>query len=330
MSTMRRHTMARRANHRFRLAPLAALAAALGLVTGGQALATGPAATAPPDTRTAAPADDGVLDATAGCGQTPTLRDGTYTIQSSGKNRSFILDVPDTYDSGHPHRLVLGLHWWGGTAEDVATGRTVETGTWAYYGLKRQAGDSTIFVAPQGLDNAWANTGGEDVVFVDDMLAMIEADLCVDTSLRFSIGFSYGGAMSYALACARPDDFRAVVSQSSPGVVSGCAGGTEPVAFMGVHGISDEFGNAHEGQRDTFVRNNGCTPQTPPRAAAGSLTHITTAYQGCAEGYPVVWASFDGNHNPAPRDGASGSGGDTWVPGEAWEFITQFASTSTP
>jgi hypothetical protein len=40
-----------------------------------------------------------------------------------------------------------------------------------------------------------------------------------------------------------------------------------------------------------------------------------------------VWASFDGDHNPAPRDGASGSGADTWVPDEAWAFLSQFEST---
>ncbi len=323
MSTIQRLRKSPMVRHRLWIAPFAAFTALLVLAAGGQALTPDAGAAVPPSAEAAEPRDQ-----TAGCGQTPTLGDGTHTIQSGGQDRTFILDVPDNYDNSNPYRLVFGLHWWGGTAEDVATGRTVETGTWAYYGLQGLADNSTIFVSPQGLDNAWANAGGQDVVFIDDILAMIEADLCVDTSLRFSIGFSYGGAMSIALACARPDVFRAIVSQSSPGPVSGCDGGTEPVAFMGVHGISDEFGNAHESQRNMFVANNGCTSQSPPTAAPGSLTHITTAYEGCAEGYPVVWASFDGNHNPAPRDGASGSGGDTWVPGEAWEFITQFESTT--
>ena len=263
---------------------------------------------------------------TSGCGQNPTLTDGTYTIQSGGQNRTFILDVPDNYDNTHPYRLVFGFHWLGGSAEDVATGRTVQTGTWAYYGLKELSNNSTIFVAPQGLDAGWANIGGRDVQFTDDMLAMLEADLCIDTTQRFSIGFSYGGPMSHALASARPDVFRAVVSQSSPGEISGCDGGTQPVAYMGVHGINDQFGNG-EAARDRFVRNNGCTPQDTPEPAPGSLTHITTEFEGCLDGYPVVWASFDGDHNPAPRDGAPGAGPDTWVPGEAWAFITRFAPT---
>ncbi len=276
---------------------------------------------------TASSTDVGTVEATAGCGQDPALQDGTHTIQSSGQERSFILDLPDNYDSNRPYRLVLGLHWWGGTATDVATGQTVETGTWAYYGLQRLADNSTIFVAPQGLDNGWANSGGQDVVFIDDMLRQLEEGLCIDTSQRFSIGFSYGGAMSYSLACSRPDVFRAVVVQSSPGQLSGCDGGTQPVAYLGVHGIGDNIGSG-EGLRDTFVRNNGCTAQDTPEPAPGSLTHVTTTYEGCSADHPVVWAAFDGGHIAAPQDGAGGdSGSNTWVPGAAWDFITQFEST---
>jgi poly(3-hydroxybutyrate) depolymerase len=301
--------------HRWWIVPFAAFTSLLVLAAGGQALTPDAGAAVPPSADAAEPKDQ-----TAGCGQAPTLEDGTHTIQSGGQDRTFILDVPDNYDNSTPYRLVFGLHWWGGTAENVASA--------GYYGLQPLANNSTIFVSPQGFDNAWPNTGGQDVAFIDDILAMIEADLCVDTSLRFSQGFSYGGAMSIALACARPDVFRAIVSQSSPGPVSGCDGGTEPVAFMGIHGISDQFGNTHEQQRDMFVTNNGCTPQTPPTAAPGSLTHITTTYEGCMEGYPVVWASFDGGHIASPQDGVSGDGPDSWAPDESWDFITQFESTT--
>nr|WP_243761169.1 cellulose binding domain-containing protein [Streptomyces sp. YIM 98790] len=275
----------------------------------------------------------GTHAATAGCGKTPALRDGTHTIQSGGGQRSFILDIPDRYDNTHPHRLVFGFHWWGATADDVATGRTVERGTWAYYGLQRLAGDSTIFVAPQGIDNAWANSGGQDVTFVDDMIAMIEQDLCIETTQRFALGFSYGGSMSHALACARPDVFRAVAAYGAPGQVSGCSGGTRPVAYFGAHGIRDSVAGIASGRslRDRFVRNNGCTAQSPPEPAQGSLTHITTAYSGCRDGYPVVWAAFDEGHIAAPQDGAAGdSGSRTWLPGETWNFFTQFGDGTDP
>ncbi|MDT7786657.1 MAG: hypothetical protein QOF58_5076, partial [Pseudonocardiales bacterium] len=60
--------------------------------------------------------------ATPGCGKAPTLRNGKLTIQSGGKNRSFILSIPDNYDNTRQYRLVFGFHWYGGTAEQVAGG----------------------------------------------------------------------------------------------------------------------------------------------------------------------------------------------------------------
>ncbi len=98
--------------------------------------------------------------------------------------------------------------------------------------------NTAIFVAPQGTNNGWANPGGEDITFVDDMIQRIEADLCVDTAQRFALGFSYGGGMSYALACARATTFRAVAVYSGA-QLSGCSGGTQPVAYIGLHGLRD-------------------------------------------------------------------------------------------
>jgi poly(3-hydroxybutyrate) depolymerase len=277
-------------------------------------------------------AQSGILAATAGCGKAPTLRSGTHTIQSSGKNRSYILRVPDNYNNNHPYRLVFGFHWLNGSATDVATGQTVQRDTWAYYGLLPLSNNSTIFVAPQGLNSGWANSGGEDVTFVDDMLRQIEGDLCVETTQRFALGFSYGGAMSFAVACARPNIFRAVAVYSGA-QLSGCSGGTQPVAYFGAHGIRDSVLNISNGRslRDRFVRNNGCTAQNPPEPSQGSLTHRSTTYSGCASGYPVVWAAFDEGHIAAPQDGAPGdSGSRTWLPGETWRFFTQFGTGTTP
>ena len=213
------------------------------------------------------PTAGATLAGTAGCGKAPTLTNGTHTIQSSGKNRSFILSIPDNYDNTRQYRLVFGFHWLGGTAEQVAGGGS-DGDVYAHYGLRRLANNSAIFVAPQGINNGWANSGGEDVTFVDDMIRRIDNDLCVDTTQRFALGFSYGGAMSYALACARPTVFRAVAAIAAPGAISGCSGGTQPFAYMGIHGINDNIG-AGRGLRDRFVRNNGCTPQNPPEPARG-------------------------------------------------------------
>jgi poly(3-hydroxybutyrate) depolymerase len=268
---------------------------------------------------------------TAGCGKTPTLRNGSYTIPSSGQSRSFILRIPDGYSNTRPYRLIFAYHWRGGTMNDVSSGGSSGT-AWSYYGMQQQSNNSAILVAPQGIGNGWANSNGQDITFTDDMIRMIENDLCVDTAQLFAMGFSYGGGMSYAIACARASVFRAVVIYSGA-QLSGCSGGTQPTGYFGIHGVSDNVLNISSGRslRDTFVRNNGCAAQNPPEPAAGSGRHITTAYT-CRAGYPVQWAAFDGGHGPGPVDGCSGceDGVRTWTKGEAWRFISSFGDSVPP
>ena len=281
----------------------------------------------------------GALAGTAGCGKPPTLSSGQHTINSGGQNRSYILRLPPSYDSNRKYRLFVGMHWLGGTMNDVDSGGS-DGYNWSYYGLRRlsdQANNGTIFVAPQGNGNGWANPGGQDLTFIDDMLRQLEAGLCIDTAQRFAGGFSYGGGMSYAIACARAKVFRAVVAYSGA-ELSGCSGGNDPIAYMGIHGVSDNVLGIGLGRglRDRFVRNNGCTAQNAPEPRAGSRTHIITNYSGCRAGYPVVWAAFDGGHTPGPID-SGGDGWRTWTSGEVWKFITQFdggpgptTTTTTP
>ena len=268
---------------------------------------------------------------TAGCGKTPTLRNGTHTIQSSGQSRSFVLRIPDGYSNTRPYRLIFAYHWRGGTMNDVASGGSSGT-AWSYYGMQQQSANSAILVAPQGIGNGWANSNGQDITFTDDMIRMIQNDLCVDTTQLFAMGFSYGGGMSYAIACARASVFRAVVVYAGA-QLSGCSGGTQPIGYFGIHGISDNVLNISQGRslRDRFLRNNGCAAQNAPEPAPGSGTHLTTVYS-CRAGYPVQWAAFDGGHGPGPVDGCSGceDGVRTWTKAEAWRFISQFGSSPPP
>lgn len=305
---MRQHT-----RPRWRWRTFAAAAATF-LITGAGVAVAGQAPVA---------ADVGTLAATAGCGTAPTLTNGTHTISSGGQNRSFILRLPDNYDRNRPYRLIFGFHWLGGNATDVANGGWVQP----YYGLLSLANNSAIFVAPQGLDSGWANPGGRDVTFVDDMLRRIESDLCVDTTQRFSLGFSYGGGMSYALACARPNIFRAVAIYSA-GIISGCSGGNSPIGYLQVHGTRDSVLpiSGARTMRDNFVRNNGCNPANPPEPAVGSGQRTSYTYTGCTPGYPVEWHVFDGDHNAAPTD----PNGSQWLPGVTWRFFTQFESSTPP
>lgn len=258
----------------------------------------------------------------AGCGKAPTLSSRTYTLTVNNKRREYILKLPDRYNNTHPYRLIFTWHQLGGSATKIANGEDPNRGgALAYYGLLPHANNSAIFVVPNGLNAGWANQGGEDVAFFDAMVKTIEADLCVDTRLRFSTGFSYGGAMSFAIACARPKEIRAIAVLSG-GLLSGCAGGTEPVAYYGQHGTSDSVLNVGGGRqmRDRFVRNNGCTPVSPEPQPAGGRS-VKTEYRNCKEGYPVTWVVHNGDHNPSQTDSGSNT---PFAPKNTWDFFSQF------
>jgi len=251
---------------------------------------------------------------------------GRYSIKSAGQDRTFIIRLPDNYDSNHPYWLIFAFHWNGGLADDVDSGGTSKY-EFAYYGLQKQSNNGAIFVAPQGINNGWANSGGQDLTFTDDMVELIVNDLCVDTTHIISTGFSYGAGMSYAIACARAKVFDAVVLYEGM-QLSGCEGGTDPIAYMQLAGLTDTttvIDNARP-MRARFVQNNGCMPQNAPEPPQGSLTHICTSYAGCSSAHPVVWCAHGSGHTPAPVDGSSSlvDGINTWTPTEVWSFLTHF------
>jgi len=271
--------------------------------------------------------------ASAGCGKTPTLRNSPTTtinynmVTSSGMSRRYILRYPSNYDNTHPYRLIVAYHWYTGSAAQVfdCNQESIKCYTTQspFYGLWNLSNNSTIFVAPDGLNAGWANTNGQDVIFTDDLLKQVEDDLCVDKSRVFADGFSYGGGMSKAIGCARANVFRAIAVYSGADFLSGCDGGTMPIAYYGSHGLSDPTNAYSSGKtiRDRFVRNNGCTAMNPPEPAVGSGMHICTSYTGCSSGHPTRWCSFDGVHDPSPKDRGQST---TWNPQEVWTFLTQF------
>ncbi|KAK4220582.1 family 1 putative carbohydrate esterase [Podospora fimiseda] len=256
-----------------------------------------------------------------GCGKNPTIRSGTYRARINNKDREYIVRVPDNYDRNQAYRFVFTFHALGGNAAQIANGGG---GTLAYYGLPplMTGNNSAIFVSPNGLNQGWGNTGGEDITFVDHIVKTIEDDLCVEQSLRFATGFSYGGAMSYSWACSRPNDVRAI-SVLSSAVLSGCNGGTQPVAYYHQHGTRDSVLSIQMGRqmRDRFIQNNRCTPLNPePQPGAGGRSN-KVQYQNCLPDKPATWVIFDGDHNPSQQDPGSNT---PFAPGNTWEFWSQF------
>jgi len=245
---------------------------------------------------------------TTGCGTSTSLQSGRASIDVSGTAREYILALPSGYDANHPYRLIFGFHWSGGVANDVATG-TIIGGP--YYGLQSRSAGSAIFVAPEGLNKGWANTGGGDIAFVKAMLAYFEANLCIDQSRIFSTGFSYGGMMSDEIGTEMGDVFRAIAPMSDACYSGGCkASNNHPIAVWMAHGDNDMTVPLADGMTalNKFLTKNGCGTQTTPVNPSPCVQ-----YQGCMAGYPVTWCEFSGGHMP-------------WspAPDALWVFFSQF------
>jgi poly(3-hydroxybutyrate) depolymerase len=263
------------------------------------------------------PGADGGVEQSAGCGKTRTLQNGTITIQST---RKYILRVPTGYDNTHAYRMVFAFAESGSSAQSVADRN--------YFTMATLDSKDTIFAAPDAVGGAgsWSKT---DVDFTDAILAQLEGDLCIDKTRIFATGFSFGGAMSMALACTRADVFRAVAFFSGADLTGSCPTTlTKPIAYYASQASQDANGMSitdpmtGEMKQAQFAAVNGCTaePKSTTYPAAGQ-PHTCTIYKNCSAGHPTEYCVFNGVHGWDPKDPGQTT---SWDAPEAWKFITQF------
>jgi poly(3-hydroxybutyrate) depolymerase len=301
---------------------------------------------------------DGPTNQSAGCGTTSTITSDQYnngtpiSITVNGKQRRYILNVPTSYDKTIPYKLILAFH--------SQNGNDIQTYNEKYYRLLPVPNDTAIFVAPNGTRSSgtdagpigepcsgtgsgdsqcgWPYVGGDNIAFVDAIVAQIEQNFCVDTNRIFATGWSFGASMSYEVGCERPLGgtsatwgVRAIAIYSGSQMSGGCNPST-PVAYYASHGFHDSvlpYGSAGSdggvstgglGLCQKFAAANGCTWAVPTKADAGG-PHVCTHEADCKTGYPVEFCSFDGDHTAYPDNGQSAT---SWGPAEVWNFFSQF------
>jgi poly(3-hydroxybutyrate) depolymerase len=275
----------------------------------------------------------------AGCGKSPGIASSMYNtgtripITAANMQRRYILNVPKNYDSSKAYRLVIAFH--------QRDGNDVQMYNNGYYHLLNlDTNNTTIFVAPNGQKNGspctvttgsdsmcgWPNPNNSDFALADAVVAQVEDNFCVDTNRIFANGWSFGGAMSYETACARPlgatpGYIRAIAVYSGSAMITqGPCPPTKPVAYYASHGTSDNVLDYDGGvtMAQNFAKVNGCTWTTPTKVTSGN--HVCTSMTGCTTGYPVEFCSFNGGHTPDPSDG----GGGSWEYQNVWTFFSQF------
>ena len=210
-------------------------------------------------------------------------------------SRIYYVHLPDNYDPNVAYPVIFLYHPLGGNGKDAMT----------MYNISPELPDA-IYVGPEGLPSlggdykGFENADGADEQLTRDIMAKLESNYCVDKSRYFATGFSYGGSMSFTAACNMSDVFRAIGAMAGA-PISGAQCATtppeHPVAVWATHGTADSALpiSMAEPMIDAIVERNGCSTSTTPVEPAPCV-----AYDGCDDGYPVVWCPREGEDHAIP------------------------------
>jgi len=219
-----------------------------------------------------------------GCGGTAPSAPPA-TLECGGTVRDLITVVPDDYDPGMPHDLVVAFH--GRTTPNTQVRR--------YFGLEQAATRPTIFVYPAGLIAAdgkysWYERGDRgdrlrDYALFDALLAELNDEYCLDLDRVFVVGHSLGASFANSLACARGDVIRGVGSVAGRIWDAPCSG---PAAAMLMHNPEDDLVPVSRGlaARDHALEQNGF--EGAPRACEPEALRCE-CYGPPDARDPVVW-----------------------------------------
>ena len=255
--------------------------------------------------------------------------DVVHTLTFDGRQRTYILHLPASFDAGQPLPLVFDFHGGGGNSQTQL--RTS--------GFNALADEKTfIVVYPDGSgllgDKLLTWNGGtccgyavkqsiDDVGFVRAVLADVASTYKVDLKRVYATGLSNGGIFSYRLACDASDIFAAIGPVSGTLNLSPCEP-KEPVSVIDFHGTADEHlpYNGGVGDKslagvpfasvkdsiDFWVKFDRC-PATPQTEKFSDIQH--DVYSNCSNGTSVeLYTILGGKHAWPGGNGPAWPGGD--------------------
>jgi poly(3-hydroxybutyrate) depolymerase len=237
------------------------------------------------------------LGRSTGCGKSAT---GTgdfarTTIGVLGRDRTYHLRLPHTYDPNRAYPLVF--RWHGSGGDGLSGGLDIEL----------SSVNDAIVVGADGLNKEWViGTRAHDLALFDAMLEAVSKRYCIDRDRVFSYGFSDGGFITNDLACRRGDVLRASAAVAG-GFWSGKCKGKVAVWF--VHDTDDKAVPIAQGReaRDRVLASNGCSTDTVDEGDG------CVRYKRCGAS-PVVWCQSSGiGHSPR---------GD-FAPPRVWKFFSE-------
>jgi polyhydroxybutyrate depolymerase len=276
----------------------------------------------------AAPNTAGAQDADAAACSPALAHDAgetTETSTSGGIERQYILRVPPGYDGLRPAPLVFAFHGFGTSARFTADSTGLAEAT-------DERGWISVFPDGAGTPQRWnvydPTTGVDDTRFVRDLLAHLEASLCIDPARVYAAGHSNGGGMALRFACDLPHLVAAIAPIGATYIP--CQADVPMIAFHGAKdtivpyegGVSPIGGiNLPPVHRATseWARGLGCDGLPIISRAAADLELST--YRRCfdGDGETLLYTVLEGGH-AWPDD----IGGVTTRPVGANELILDF------
>jgi polyhydroxybutyrate depolymerase len=198
------------------------------------------------------------------------------TVPTADGTRTATVVHPDSAGPGAP--LVVVLHGRGGTGADMRS--------LGFDDLAER--DGAVVAYPQGLGRSWnagrccgtaQSDGVDDLGFLDELVATLVRDDGVDPRRVYAVGFSNGGHLSYAWACA--GGALAGIAPVAGSLTGDCADPT-PVSVLAVAGTADRavpmagvpsLGKASlDASLAPFVRVGACGSPTTRSDGAATLT----------------------------------------------------------
>jgi polyhydroxybutyrate depolymerase len=227
-----------------------------------------------------------------GCGgSAPEADDGLVhaTVESSGGTREYMVYLPEGYDPDVPAPVAFVFHGAGSNKEQQLV--------YSHY-QPLADGDDALLVLPDALGEparwsplgpAFAGVEGvDDLAFFDDLLAAVEADLCIDPERVLVTGMSSGGFMAGAVACTRSDRVAAAGPVTATVWAEPICATADPVAYAYFHGTDDPIvpfdggpnspGPVEQTSQD-WADQNGCAGEPTDERIGEDVVH--RSWSGC-------------------------------------------------
>jgi polyhydroxybutyrate depolymerase len=165
----------------------------------------------------------------------------TRTLAFGGVARTYIVNVPSSYDGSREAPLLIGLHGYSGTAESSRWG-------WGLDALSEKAGcivaypNALAYPTYQmwnagGLYDLWSNHT-DDVGFIAAMIDTLKSAYRIDPKRIFVTGHSNGGFMAYRVAAELSRVVAAAAPLAGQMVLKDCDP-ERPVPIIHFHALND-------------------------------------------------------------------------------------------